>query len=163
MPGKQRLYVFWTLSGSMPTWRCWFVFVLLCDLDIEEALYHTRQNDSNAQKKGLGPLWANHGLDWLCLLCLSVTSDSSRVIFSILDRLCQRIRGHKEAGGRCAAWLCNLPNLLHFAFLALSLIQFPTQALFRLGFSLTPFTLFWISTTASCVHFFGSWKIDIGV
>lgn len=126
MPGKRRLYVFWTLSGSMPTWRCWFVFVLPCDLDIEETLYHTRQNDSNAQKKvGLRPR-ANYGLDWLCLFCLSVTSDSSRVILSILDRLCQSIRGHKEVGGRCAAWLCSLPNLPHFAFLALSLTQFPT-------------------------------------
>lgn len=77
------------------------------------------------KKEGLRPR-ANYGLDWLCLFCLLVTSDSSRVILSILDRLCQSIRGHKEVGGRCAAWLCSLPNLPHFAFLALSLTQFPT-------------------------------------
>lgn len=163
MPGKRRLYVFWTLSGSMPTWRCWFVFVLPCDLDIEETLYHTRQNDSNAQKKeGLRPR-ANYGLDWLCLLCLLVTSDSSRVILSILDRLCQSIRGHKEVGAGVQPGFaaCQIYHTLHFWLFHSP--RFQLQVLFRLGFSLTPFTLFWIFTTATCIYIFWILKFDFSV
>lgn len=164
MPGKRRLYVFWTLFGSMPTWRRWFVFVLPCDLDIEETLYHTRQNDSNAQKKGLRPLWANYCLDRLCFLCLSVTSDSSRVILSILDRLCQSIRGHKEVGAGVLLGFAACP-IYHTAFLALSLTQFPTPGSLQAWVFIDTIYIV-LNFHYSLLHtffFFGSWKIDFSV
>jgi hypothetical protein len=36
--------------GCVPTWRCWFIFVFPGDLDIEETLHYTWQNDSSVQR-----------------------------------------------------------------------------------------------------------------